>query len=85
MIKKSKRKNIFQRLRSLFSSKVIMRNVGGSKIKTVDFNKLQYGTKKTNFMVDRYTRMHSTKSTGYPMGQDAQVMRLHILNQFQIF
>ena len=76
-------KNIFQRLRSLFSSKVIMRNVGGSKIKTVDFNKLQYGTKKTNFMVDRYTRMHSTKSTGYPMGQDAQVMRLQLFQDYE--
>ena len=36
-----KNKNLFQRLRGLFSSNVIVRNIGGRKIKAVDFNNLQ--------------------------------------------
>ena len=77
------KKNIFQRLRGLFSSNVIVRNIGGKKIKAVDFNKLQYGTRKTNFMVDRYSRLHSTKSTGYPQGQDAQVLRMQLFQDYE--
>ena len=78
------KKNIFQRLRGLFSSNVIVRNVGGKKIKTVDFNKLQYGTKKTNFMIDRYSRLHSTgKSTGYPIGQDSQTHRMSLFQDYE--
>ena len=80
----AEKKNIFQRLRGLFSSNVIVRNVGGRKIKAIDFNKLQYGPKQTNFLVDRYTRMHTTgRSTGYPAGQDAQVMRMMMFQEYE--
>ena len=78
------KKNIFQRLRGLFSSNVIVRNIGGNRMKAIDFNKLQYGTKKTNFMVDRYSRLHSTgKSTGYPIGQDAQTHRMSLFQDYE--
>ena len=78
------KKNIFQRLQSLFSSNVIVRNIGGKKIKAIDFNKLQYGPKQTNFLVDRYTRMHTTgRSSGYPSGQDAQVMRMMMFQEYE--
>ena len=40
------KKNIFQRLRGLFSSNVIVRNIGGKKIKTVDFNNIKYDFSK---------------------------------------
>ena len=79
-----KNKNLFQRLRGLFSSNVIVRNIGGRKIKAVDFNNLQTKARSTNFLVDRFTRMHSTKNNGYgyPQGTDAQIMRMTLFNEY---
>jgi hypothetical protein len=79
----NKKQNIFQRLRGLFFSNVIIRNVGGRKIKAIDFNKKQYGPEKTNFLVDRYNRMHTTKANGYPQGTDAQIMRIQLFQEYE--
>ena len=48
---------LFGRLRRLFSSNVIVRNVGGRKLRIADTDKVQAFAK--NNLIDRYTRMFS--------------------------
>ena len=49
--------SLFGRLRRLFSSNVIVRNVGGRKLRIADTDKVQAFAK--NNLIDRYTRMFS--------------------------
>ena len=51
--------SLFGRLRRLFSSDVIIRNVGGDQLKVADINRIQStGNFQTNSLVDRFTRLH---------------------------
>ena len=44
---------LFSRLTRLFSTDVIIRNVGGNQLKVVDVDKIQaYGNVKTNALID---------------------------------
>ena len=53
--------SIFTRLKRLFSTDVLIRNVGGSKLKVLDFNQQQQsGQIETNSMIDRYNRLYTT-------------------------
>ena len=53
--------SVFTRLRRLFSTDVLIRNVGGSKLKVLDFSKYQQtGQVETNSMIDRYNRLYTT-------------------------
>ena len=58
MAKDSAPKRLFRGLRKLFSSEVIVRNVGGKKLKVVDTDDIQYTSK----LRDRYNRMHTLYS-----------------------
>ncbi len=50
---------LFGQLRRLFSSDVIIRNVGGKQLKTIDVDNIQaYGNIKTNALIDRFTKLH---------------------------
>jgi len=50
---------LFDRLRRLFSTDVIIRNVGGNQLKVIDIDKIQsYGNVKTNALIDRFTKLH---------------------------
>jgi len=52
---------LFSRLQRLFSTDVIIRNVGGDQISIIDTNKIQTsGDIQTNSLMDRYSRIHST-------------------------
>ena len=54
-------KNVFSRLKRLFSSDVIIRNVGGDQLKVLDVNSIQQSGKiETNSLIDRFTRLHTT-------------------------
>ena len=54
-------KSIFGRLRRLFSTDVIIRNVGGNRIKVMDSNTIQTGGElQTNSLIDRFSRIYST-------------------------
>lgn len=45
---------LFGQLRRLFSTDVIIRNVGGKQLKTTDVDRIQaYGNVKTNALIDR--------------------------------
>jgi hypothetical protein len=57
-------KTIFSRLQKLFSTDVIIRNVGGNEVKTIDSGHIQSsGEYETNSLVDRYSRIYSNSAT----------------------
>ena len=54
-------KSVFSRLRRLFSTDVIIRNVGGNQLKVIDSSTIQQmGSIETNSLVDRYNRIYTT-------------------------
>tara|TARA_R110000796_G_scaffold75044_3_gene168531 strand:- start:81 stop:1925 length:1845 start_codon:yes stop_codon:yes gene_type:complete len=59
-------KTLFSRLRKLFSSNVIVRNVGGKKLKVRDTSRLQSVGNKVTMGVDRFSKVRKTNSNlGY--------------------
>lgn len=51
---------LFSRLKRLFSSDVVIRNVGGNQLRVVDVNNIQKSGKyQTNALVDRFTRLYT--------------------------
>ena len=52
-------KDLFSRLKKMFSTDVIVRNVGGKKIKVVDTDEIQYATDR-NSLRDRFNRLRSS-------------------------
>ena len=50
-------KTLFGRLRRLFSTNVIVRNVGGKKLKVADTDQIQRQMK--SHLVDRYSKLQS--------------------------
>lgn len=59
-----KQKSLFARLKKLFSSGVVVRNVGGKKIKVKDTSDLMYATDR-NSLRDRFNRVRSTSYNAY--------------------
>ena len=60
----SERKTLFDRLKTLFSTNVVVRNVGGKRLKVVDTARYQAdGNPHTSKVVDRYGRLHGTRGT----------------------
>ena len=70
---------LFSRLRRLFSTDVIIRNVGGDQLKVFDVNKAQQtGDIQTNALVDRFNKIYTNSGTSIYGQQNAfnyQVMR----------
>ena len=59
-------KSVFSRLRKLFSSNVVIRNVGGKKLKVRDTSRLQSVGNKVSMGVDRFQKMRkSNVNFGY--------------------
>ena len=55
--------NLFSKLKRLFSSDVIIRNVGGNQVKVLDTNHIQTnGEITTNSLHDRYNRIYTTNN-----------------------
>jgi len=51
--------DLFSRLQRLFSTDVVIRNVGGDQLKVIDSNQIQSSGKyKTNSLVDRFSRLY---------------------------
>ncbi len=59
-----KQKSLFARLKKLFSSGEIVRNVGGKKLKIKDTSDLMYATDR-NSLRDRFNRVRSTSYNAY--------------------
>ena len=55
---------LFTRLKRLFSTDVVIRNVGGNQVKVMDSSTIQStGGLQTNSLIQRYNRIHSSTST----------------------
>tara|TARA_Y100000004_G_scaffold174713_1_gene213668 strand:- start:36 stop:1850 length:1815 start_codon:yes stop_codon:yes gene_type:complete len=77
-------KTLFGRLRRLFSTNVIVRNVGGKKLKIADTDKLQHGVR--SHLVDRYSKMHSGLdliSSGYSTVHQVMAARLGLFKDYE--
>ena len=77
--------SVFTRLRRLFSTDVLIRNVGGSKLKTLDFSKYQQtGQVETNSMVDRYNRLYTTNQAPiYNPALNYQTLRTQLYSDYE--
>ena len=81
-------KSFFGRLRRLFSSNVIVRNIGGKKLKVVDTDERQmYRNAATNFVYDRFNRLHNgfsqNSALGYGQHDLFHTQRLEIFNDYE--
>ena len=78
--------SLFSRLRRLFSSDVIIRNIGGKQLKIMDTGRIQkYGNLATNSLYDRFTRLHKPvgSSLQYNPTLNYQSMRLQLYSDYE--
>ena len=78
--------SLFTRLQRLFSSDVIIRNVGGKRLKVMDTGRIQkYGNLATNSLYDRFTRLHRPvgSSLQYNPTLNYQSMRLQLYSDYE--
>ena len=76
---------VFTRLKRLFSTDVIIRNVGGNQLKVMDTNSIQQaGTVKTNSVIDRFSRLHVTGAAPvYNPALNYQTMRTQLYSDYE--
>ena len=73
--------NIFSRLKRLFSTNVIVRNVGGKTLKISDTNKVQAVARR--YLTDRFTRLYSNMGYGSTLFADSQFKQTQRLGLFK--
>ena len=76
----------FGRLRKLFSSEVVVRNIGGKRLKVADVDdRQQFAKRATNFMIDRYQGIHGSKSNiyGYAPAAAFQAQRIQLFTDYE--
>jgi len=77
-------KTLFGRLQRLFSTNVIVRNVGGKKLKIADTDQVQKQVK--SHLVDRYTKLHNNLDlvgTGYSTVHQIMAARLALFKDYE--
>ena len=77
---------LFSKLQRLFSTDVLIRNVGGNQLKVMDVNQIQMsGELETNSLVDRYNRVY-TNSPNSLYGQQTnfnyQTLRPYLYSEY---
>ena len=81
-------KSVFSRLKRLFSTDVIIRNVGGNQVKVIDSGKIQAtGELATNSLIDRYNRIYSTSPTslyGAQFNMNYQYLRPQLYSEYDL-
>jgi hypothetical protein len=77
--------SLFGRLRRLFSTDVIIRNVGGNQLRTIDVDRLQtYGNIQTNSLIDRFNRIHAGNSKlSYTPLMNYQTLRTSLYTDYE--
>lgn len=80
--------SLFSRLRRLFSTDVIIRNVGGNQIKVIDSSAIQTnGELQTNSLIDRYNRLYSTNPSslyGAQFNFNYQYLRPQLYSEYDV-
>jgi hypothetical protein len=78
--------SIFSRLKRLFSTDVIIRNVGGDQLKVADTNQIQMsGELETNSLVSRFNRIYTTSPSslyGYQSSFNYQTLRTQLYSEY---
>jgi hypothetical protein len=78
--------SILSRLRRLFSTDVIIRNVGGDQLKVADTNQIQMsGELENNSLFSRYNRIYTTSPTslyGYQSSFNYQTLRTQLYSEY---
>jgi hypothetical protein len=81
-------KGVFSRLKRLFSTDVVIRNVGGNQVKTIDSGHIQSsGEYETNALVDRFNRVYSTMPTslyGAQFNLNYQYLRTQLYSEYDV-
>jgi len=81
-------KSILNRLKRLFSTDVIIRNVGGDQLKIADVNQIQMaGNLENNSFQDKYSSIHSTSPSSMYGNQQAynyQTLRTQLYSEYDI-
>ena len=81
-------KSVFTRLKRLFSTDVVIRNVGGNQIKVMDSAQIQSsGDIETNSLMDRYNRIFSTAPSslyGAQFNQNYQYLRPQLYSEYDL-
>ena len=78
--------SLFSRLNRLFSSDVIIRNVGGKQLKVIDSDRIQQmGNLQNNSLYDRFTRLHRPVGSSYQYNPtlNYQTMRLQLYGDYE--
>jgi len=78
-------KSVFTRLKRLFSTDVIIRNVGGNQLKVIDTNSIQQaGELETNALTDRFARLYTTSQYPYNnLAFNYQTMRVELYGDYE--
>lgn len=80
--------SLYARLKRLFSTGTIVRNIGGKKLKVADTDNIQVAV--SNAMRDRYARIHAgsgygvSKGTNYAMNMAYQSQRIMLFRDYDI-
>jgi hypothetical protein len=78
-------KSLFGRLQRLFSTDVVIRNVGGTQLKVVDTNNIQTtGKYQTNSLMDRFTRLYTyNKANIFNPNLNYQTLRVQLYSDYE--
>jgi uncharacterized membrane protein YgcG len=81
----AEQKDIFNRLKKMFSTDVLVRHVGGKKIKVVDTDEIQYATDR-NSLRDRFNRLRSSTYNLHnrDMSMAYQASRLELFRDYDV-
>ena len=77
--------SLFKRLGRLFSSDVVIRNIGGDQLKIADVNQIQTtGKYQTNSLVDRFSRLYiyNNKNIFNP-NLNYQTLRIQLYSDYE--
>jgi len=78
-------KSLFSRLSKLFSSDVVVRNIGGKQLKVADINQIQTtGKYQTNSLIDRFSRLYiyNNKNIFNP-NLNYQTLRIQLYSDYE--
>ena len=77
--------SLFGRLKRLFASDVIVRNVGGDELKVADTNQIQTtGRYQTNSLVDRFSRLYIYNNKNiYNPNLNYQTLRIQLYSDYE--
>lgn len=79
------RTNIFNKLKRLFSTDVVIRNIGGTHLKVIDVNKIQTtGKYQTNSLLDKFSRLYiyNNKNIFNP-NLNYQTLRIQLYSDYE--